>query len=158
FWVGFAGAMTASLAVLGGIAWLITAVVVSPAREKFVSSTFDFELPEGWGCDEEGSETVCTAGPAPHDAIVILARKMRGPADTLAGYEEHLAGLTQSAQAEGRANGGEVGRVRRRTIGKHEWVESLQLGSEVSGYLTRYLATVTSHIGVLVTVSMRADR
>jgi hypothetical protein len=158
FWVGFTTGLLATLALVAGVAWLVSATLISPPREKFVSSTFDFELPEGWGCDEEGGETVCTIGRPPHDAIVILARKMRGPMDTLDGYAQHLEELSKTSRAADDPAGGPVREVHRTRIGEHEWVESVQHGSEVAGYLTRYLATVTSHIGVLLTVSVRADQ
>ena len=51
----------------------------------------------------------------------------------------------------------EIRYVRRRMIANHEWVEALHAGSEVPNYDTYYLATITSDLGVLVTMSVHKD-
>ena len=51
----------------------------------------------------------------------------------------------------------EVRYVKRRMLGAHEWVEALHLGAEVQNFETYYLATATSHLGILVTMSVHKD-
>ena len=43
------------------------------------------------------------------------------------------------------------------TIDGREWVDAVQENSEVKGYTTRYLATVTERLAVLVTFSARKE-
>jgi len=43
-------------------------------------------------------------------------------------------------------------------INNHAWVDSLHLESEIPGFYTRYLATVKSDIGVLVTYSINKSK
>ena len=42
-------------------------------------------------------------------------------------------------------------------MGDRTWIDGLHFGSEVPGYYTRYLGTVTAHLGILVTYSIHAD-
>ena len=43
--------------------------------------------------------------------------------------------------------------VKRRKLGDREWVEALHVGSEIAAYHTYYLATTTSYLAILVTMS-----
>jgi len=43
--------------------------------------------------------------------------------------------------------------VKTRKISDHDWVDGLHLGSEISTYYTRYLATTKQNVAVLVTFS-----
>jgi hypothetical protein len=47
--------------------------------------------------------------------------------------------------------------VKRQVVGDHEWVESLHSGSELPNYDTYYMATTTSNLGILVTMSVHKD-
>jgi hypothetical protein len=48
--------------------------------------------------------------------------------------------------------------VRRTQLGGKEWVEALHVGSEIQNFHTYYLATTTSNLGILVTLSVHKDR
>jgi hypothetical protein len=48
-------------------------------------------------------------------------------------------------------------RVERNKLGHAEWVEALYRGSENANYCTYYLATNTSHLGILVTMSFHKE-
>jgi hypothetical protein len=48
-------------------------------------------------------------------------------------------------------------RVERIKLGHAEWVEALHRGSENANYYTYYLATNTSHLGILVTMSFHKE-
>ena len=51
----------------------------------------------------------------------------------------------------------EVREIRRSVIGAHEWVEALHSGSEIPNYDTYYFATITSELGILVTLSVNRN-
>jgi hypothetical protein len=47
--------------------------------------------------------------------------------------------------------------VKRRTLAGYEWIEAVHVSSEIRNYVTIYLATVTSQVGVLATFSFHRD-
>ena len=47
--------------------------------------------------------------------------------------------------------------MKRHILGSAEWVEALHTGSEIPNYDTYYLGTTTSHLGILVTMSVEKD-
>jgi hypothetical protein len=51
----------------------------------------------------------------------------------------------------------EVREVKRSVIGAHEWVEAVHSGSEIPNYDTYYFATITSELGILVTLSVNRN-
>lgn len=155
FWMRFfvAGAVVVLL-VLGVVAAVRTWSDAT-RRDQFRSDAFEFVLPQHWSCNLEETEWVCQtseSGP-PHDAIIILAQKLRGAQDTLEKYEAHLRQPRSSEHGTS-----EVQHVRRTHVRGQEWVDALHLGSELRDYLTRYLATTTSGRGILITFSAAADR
>lgn len=148
------------LALLGSVGFAISRVIVSQPRELYRGPAFEFDLAPGWSCQTEGTEDVCyPAGSKPHAAIAVIAIKRRNDQDNLQAYEDHLR---QPQKAGDRSKEGgqlsEVRFVRRRTLGGREWVEGLHVGSEIANFHTYYLATATSHIGMLVTMSVHKDR
>ena len=154
FWSAFVLSAAATLALLAVAGWSISQILTRPPLEKLRTAAFEMELAKGWSCDLQGTEWVCDPpGAAPRNAIAIMAMKRRGKEDTLDAYEAHLR-QPQSTGATGKDGArSTVEHVGRRRIGGHEWVEALQFSSEVPDYHTYYAATVTSHLGVLVTLS-----
>ncbi len=150
----------AALAALGGIGAGVSMLWVNPPRELYRSPAIEFDLAPGWWCERDGTEDICRPeGQPPHSAIAIIALKERGAHDNLRAYEEHL----EKPQRTGDRSAAEgpvsvVRYVRRRTLGERDWIESLHIGSEIANYHTYYLATTTSHIGILVTLSVRQDQ
>jgi hypothetical protein len=139
------------LAVAGFGAALLFAPSTPPPR--FISDTFEFNLAPGWACDLEDTDYVCWKGKPPHDAIAIITRKRRGSDDNLDAYEEHLR--TPRTRQDGAQS--RIRIVRRRPLAGYEWVEGVHEGSEVPNYITFYLATATSQVGVLATFSFHRD-
>jgi len=130
------------------IGYAISNIIPQQSREIFRTGSFEFDLALGWWCKLDGSEYVCRPpGKRPHKAIAVIAIKQRNDQDNLEAYEAHLR----------EENNSKVQFVRRRTIGDREWVEALHLGSEVRNYHTYYLATNTSSIGILVTMSVHEE-
>jgi hypothetical protein len=119
---------------------------------------FEFGLPRDWSCRREGTETVCRPpGQPPNDAIIIFTAKYRNEHDTLAAYRAHLERPQENQRTDGTAMLSEVLSVAERRIGNYRWIDGTHVGSEIPGYHTRYLATVTSHIGVLITFSAHSS-
>jgi hypothetical protein len=120
-----------------------------PPPPRFIADTFEFTLAPGWVCDLEETEYVCWKGKPPHEAIAIIAMNRRGPEDNLAAYQEQL-------RTPKPLDGGALSTILsidRRTLAGYEWIQAVHLGSEVPNYITIYLATATSRVGVLATFS-----
>ena len=158
FLVSLLGTFLATLVILIGAGYVITQMTVRQPRDPFRAGSFEFDLAPGWWCELEETEYVCTPpGQPPHPAVAVIAVKERSREDNLRAYEEHLKQRQNvTAGAAGTAPS-EVSYVKRSRLGHVEWVEALQLGSEVPNYDTYYLATTTSNLGILVTMSVHKD-
>ena len=146
-----------SAAVLGGAGYSASRILVAPQRDVFRAAAFDMELARGWWCELDDSEYVCSPpGKPPHAAIAIVATKERNSEHNLQAYEAHLK-QRQRIGDESTGKLSEIRFVRRNVIGSHEWVEALHSGSELANFDTYYLATNTSELGILVTLSVHKD-
>jgi hypothetical protein len=155
FLLSFVIAFIVTLTSLGGIGWGIANLTIAPPREQFATSYFSFDLAPGWRCELEDTEYVCNPpGKAPFPAIVIMAMKERNEKDRGDEYEAHLRQPQPIKLADGSSGLSEVKFVRRTTIGGKEWIEALHIGSEVPNFHTYYMATTTSLLGILVTMSV----
>jgi hypothetical protein len=145
--------------VLGGGGYLTSQLMVPSMRDVFRTAAFEFDLARGWWCELDGSTYVCSPpGKPPYAAIVVLAMKERNEQDNLKAYEDYL---TQPKKI-GESSGGEdkfseVRYVKHSVIAARDWVEALHSGSELSNYDTYYLATNTSYLGIVVTLSVDKD-
>ena len=158
FLVSLLGSFLLTIVLLGGAGYGITAFAVPEPHERYRLGQFDFELAPGWSCDLDGTEHVCQAqGSKKQGAIAVIAVKARNDKDTLAEYEAHLR-KPQNVTFEGEAWVSQVKTIERRKIGGREWVSALHVGSEIKDFETYYLGTVTSHFGMLVTMSAHKDR
>lgn len=133
-------------------------LIALPAQAKRFSNAYiSFDLPPNWTCQMEGTEWVCISKFAKKakEAMIILTAKERGPAnlDSLEAYHNHLKQTRMLPDSKGRARKSEVKHVTIRNIANHRWADGLHLGSEITSYYTRYLATVKDRIGILVTFS-----
>jgi hypothetical protein len=148
-----------TVAILAGAGYAITEIMVRQPRDPFRTGSFEFDLAPGWWCEREGTEYVCNPpGKSPYSAIAIIAIKERGAEDNLKTYENHLRESRQLTDKAGSSRVSIVSYVKRVRLGHAEWVEALHLGSEVPNYNTYYLATTTSHLGILVTMSVHHDQ
>jgi hypothetical protein len=147
-------AFVLTLAGLGGMGLVAARFLApSPPLPRFIADTFEFTLAPGWACDLEETEYVCWKGKPPHEAIAVIAMKRRGPQDNPAAYEEHLS-TPQPGQNGALST---IRRVERRKLAGYEWVQAIHVSSEIRNYITIYLATATSQVGVLATFSMHKD-
>jgi hypothetical protein len=152
-WKTFFVFLAATLAVVGGLGWLVSRTLVTPPPQHLMTAAFQMDLPPGWRCDLEGSEWVCTPGPPPTSSVAIIAMKYRNNEDSLGAYAEHLRAPQPATRKDGSTEMSKVEYVKQSRVGGYDWVDALHLGSELKGYYTHYLATVTSHVGILVTFS-----
>jgi hypothetical protein len=161
FIVSFLTAFVLTLSVLGGLGWAVWTAARVTARapgEQFLSSYFEFDLAPGWSCELDGTEYVCQpAGKPPFPAIAIIAMKERNNQDRLEDYETHLRTPQLVTMKNGETRMSEVRFVKRTSLGGKQWVEALHAGSELPNFLTYYLATTTSALGILVTMSVHKD-
>ena len=141
-------------------AGVLIAYVVVPKPPTYHRTTyFEFALPSGWVCEREGTETVCRPdSPPPHDAIIIFTAKIRTSSDNLAAYKAHVSKPQKRIERDGKEHESEVLRYDERTIGEYHWIDALHMGSEIANYYTRYLATTTAQIGVLITFSAHKSK
>jgi hypothetical protein len=152
------GIVTATL-VFGGLATAGIAVgrfLMPHPPNIYRTSIYDITLPQGWTCKLEGTESVCTPGGSPpYRAIIIATAKYRDPdRDTLDAYTAHLEKPLTSAQpSDGKMMTSTVEHVGRTVIDSRTWVDGTHLNSEVRGYRTRYLATTTVQVAILITFS-----
>lgn len=127
----------------------------SAQAERFHNAYVSFELPANWKCVREHTETVCTSSfdKQSKEAIIILTAKEVGPTDTFPAYEIHLKAPRSIPGPDGKSQTSKVLHVRERNISNHKWLDGMHLGSEVTSYYTRYLATIKDRIAILVTFS-----
>ena len=121
----------------------------------FTNSYISFDLPPNWDCKLEGTEYVCVSKyeKESKEAIIIFTAKEVGPTDSLDAYKTHLSNPRTLPDKSGKTVPSQVLHVQPRMISDHRWIDSLHLGSEISSYYTRYLATVKNNLAILVTLS-----
>lgn len=143
---------------------LLTLALLFPAlaqAKTFANQFIEFQLPDKWECQLDGTEWVCqsTDEQKKRDAIIVLAAKIKKPGmDDLAVYKAHLEKPQQYSSLSGEAVTSEPKYVKDLEISGHPWIDSLHLQSEIPDFYTRYLATVEADLGILVTFSVRKDK
>ena len=129
--------------------------------KTFANQFIEFQLPDKWECQLDGTEWVCqsTDEQKKRDAIIVLAAKIKKPGmDDLPVYKAHLEKPQQYQSLSGEAITSEPKYVKDLDISGHPWIDSLHLQSEIPDFYTRYLATVEADLGILVTFSVRKDK
>ena len=133
----------------------------SANASKFANQFVEFELPNAWVCVLEGAEWVCqnqSDKDKKKEAIIVLAAKVQGDQDTLDQYLAYLKNPKIYTTAQGKSVTSDVRYANNKTIQGRAWVDALHLESEIPGFYTRYLATVTDGIGILVTYSVNKNK
>jgi hypothetical protein len=139
--------------------WVALAVILaslSVEAKVFRNAYVSFELPDNWKCVLEHTEWVCRSesDKESKEAIIILTAKEVGPTDSLDAYIQHLNTPQTTHTKTGQTL---VSRVtyppKQVKINDQVWIDGLHMGSEVSNYFTRYLATIKDKIAILVTLS-----
>lgn len=118
-------------------------------RSKFVT----LELPPNWDCQQEELDWVCQPENPNlrHEAILVIVTKAVNPKDdTLDKYKEYLKTAKPMRDLMGNSYTSEVKYVREKKIRDLQWVDSLQIGSEIPGFFSRYLAGTKEQIATLM--------
>lgn len=129
--------------------------------KTFANQFIEFQLPDKWECQLDGTEWVCqsTDEQKKRDAIIVLAAKIKKAGmDELPVYKAHLEKPQTYQSLSGESITSEPRYVKDLDISGKPWVDSLHLQSEIPDFYTRYLATVESDLGILVTFSVRKDK
>ena len=155
FWSRYVLSFLLTALLLGGLSWLAVSGLATRPYKLFRTATYEFELIDGWQCRLDGTEYICyfNRKEKANSAILVATSKVRGRLDNFEEYATHLRKTKMAEDRSGKQTRSKVLRVGRRRIGRYEWVEAIHDGSEVPNYRTYYYATVTSHLGVLVTLS-----
>lgn len=127
----------------------------------FANQFIEFELPEKWDCQLDGTEWVCQSNDEEkkRDAIIVLAAKIKKAGmDELPVYKAHLEKPQVYKSLSGEEITSEARYVKDLDIKGKPWIDSLHLQSEIPDFYTRYLATVEADLGILVTFSVRKDK
>jgi hypothetical protein len=157
FWMALVGSAITCWLLQTAIAFALVSLLTNPPLDRFRSSSFEFSLAKGWSCATEETEFVCSQkGSREKTTIIVIAQKYRGPDDNDAAYTAHLR-QPRTYDTGRKQMTSEVRYIKHSQIGRFTWVDSLHYQSEVPNYLTRYLATTTSHLGILVTFSVYKD-
>jgi hypothetical protein len=129
--------------------------------KTFANQFIEFQLPEKWECQLDGTEWVCqsTDEQKKRDAIIVLAAKIKKAGmDELSVYKSHLEKPAEYNSLNGDKISSEPRYVKELEIAGKVWIDSLHLASEIPDFYTRYLATVEADLGILVTFSVRKDK
>jgi hypothetical protein len=129
--------------------------------KTFANQFIEFQLPDKWECQLDGTEWVCqsTDEQKKRDAIIVLAAKIKKAGmDELPVYKAHLEKPQTYQSLSGESVTSEPRYVKDLDISGKPWIDSLHLQSEIPDFYTRYLATVESDLGILVTFSVRKDK
>jgi LPXTG-motif cell wall-anchored protein len=131
--------------------------ILPPEAEAklFKNAYVSFQLPSRWNCHLEKTEWICRSSHAKdkREAIIILTAKEVGPQDSLPIYTNYLKQPKTVPGRGGKPTRSKIKHTKQRRIAGHQWVDGLQLGSEIPSFYTRYLATVKGRIAILVTFS-----
>lgn len=129
--------------------------------KTFANQFIEFQLPDKWDCQLDGTEWVCqsTDEQKKRDAIIVLAAKIKKAGmDELPVYKAHLEKPQTYQSLSGESVTSEPRYVKELDITGKQWIDSLHLQSEIPDFYTRYLATVEADLGILVTFSVRKDK
>jgi hypothetical protein len=143
-----------------GLAAAFLAPQISQAK-TFANQFVEFQLPDKWECQLDGTEWVCqsTDEQKKRDAIIVLAAKIKKAGmDELPKYKEHLEKPQTYQSLSGENVTSEPRYAKELEISGKTWIDSLHLQSEIPDFYTRYLATVEADLGILVTFSVRKDK
>lgn len=122
-------------------------------RTQFVR----LELPPNWECTQEELDWVCRPDNLAEQSevlLVIVTKPMNEVDDTFDKYKTVLNEPRQMRDLLGNSYKSEIKYVNEKKINNKVWIDSLQFGSEIQGFYTRYTATIQEKIAALITYSI----
>jgi hypothetical protein len=125
--------------------------------KTFKTQFIKFELPPNWDCKQEEIDWVCqpdNLAERSEAMIVVVTKAVNEVDDNFPKYEEVLKTPRAMRDLLGNAYQSQVKYVRPRQIKGQQWVDALQLGSEIPGFYTRYVASIKDKVAGLITYSV----
>lgn len=125
--------------------------------KPFKTQFFSLDLPPNWDCTKEELDWICQPDNLHErsEVFMVVVTKAVDPVDdSLAKYQEVLAQPRQMRDLLGNPYKSEVRYTRINKIQDRDWVDSLQFGSEIPGFYTRYLAAIVEKVAGLVTYAI----
>lgn len=132
---------------------LFFALSSTASAKTFKSKFVTLELPPNWDCQQEELDWVCQPENVNlrNEALVVIVTKAVNPADdNLAKYEEYLKNPKQMRDLVGNTYTTSIKYTKQKRIRDHIWVDSLQIGSEVPGFVSRYVTSIKEQIAALI--------
>lgn len=121
--------------------------------KTFKSKFIRLELPKNWSCQQEELDYSCQPDNINerNEAIVVIATKpVDAVDDTFEKYEEYLNTPKRMRDLLKKPYMSVVKYTNRKTIRNHEWIDSLQVGSEIPGFYSRYLVSTKDKVAGLI--------
>ncbi len=131
----------------------LVAFCPSGLAKTFQTSYLQVELPDTWTCQQLEAEWACrpTDNQYLHTATLIFSAKEIAPEDTFTSIESQLKTPRTITSASGRGPvTSKLNWIRSVELGGTRWLEALHTNSELEGYFTYYLATVTPRLTILL--------
>jgi LPXTG-motif cell wall-anchored protein len=125
--------------------------------KQFKTQFFSLHLPPNWDCVKEELDWVCQPDNLHErsEVFMVVVTKAVDPIDdNLKKYMEVLNQPRTLRNLRGDPYQSEVRYTRINKILDREWVDSLQFGSEIPGFYTRYLASIAEKVAGLVTYAI----
>lgn len=137
---------------------LFLASCASFKKQDSPKPAIDLHLDSSWRCTNEGDTTTCRQAMPPADLAkaIIWTAKRAGPEDSLERYRERLSSVIKQKVHFRQLISTPVSN-RTVTIDGQEWVDAVQINSELRNFNTRYLATVKNGTAILITFTARKE-
>jgi hypothetical protein len=139
------------------LSFALALVAFASEAKQFKTEFISMTLPENWDCVQEEIDWVCQPDNLAQrsEAIVIVVVKAANETDDkFENYQKILEAPRDMRDLLGNPYKAEVKYVRFKDILQHKWIDSLQAGSEIPGFFTRYAASIKGKISGLVTYSI----
>lgn len=135
------------------IAFFFSVLCFAASAKSFKSKFISLELPPNWDCQQEELDWVCQPDNPNlrNEAIVVIVTKAVNPTDdTFDKYKEYLKQTKPMRDLLGKGYTTQVKYVKDKKIREQMWVDSLQIGSEIPGFVSRYVASIKEQVAGLI--------
>ncbi len=125
----------------------------SASAKSFRSKFISMELPPNWDCQQEELDWVCQPDNPNlrNEAIVVIVTKaVNPPDDTFDKYKEYLKQTKPMRDLLGKGYTTQVKYVKDKKIRDQMWVDSLQIGPEIPGFISRYVTSIKEQVAGLI--------
>lgn len=125
--------------------------------KPFKTQFFSLDLPPNWDCVKEELDWVCQPDNLNERSevfMVIVTKPVDPVDDSIEKYKSVLAQPKMMRDLLGNPYKSEVRYTRVNKVRDRDWVDSLQFGSEIPGFYTRYLASIAEKVAGLITYAI----